>query len=151
MTLDKFITELEGCSNHVYKDNAGFDTIGIGHLLTHDELVCDKILIKGEYIDYSNGLSEQQIKDLLHQDIHPIVIAIDVWVKAPLNENQRLALISFVFNIGLGNFKESTLLDKLNEGKYSEVPFQMKRWVFSWNKKRTVKIINKGQVRKHLI
>lgn len=146
MNLEQFISELEGYSEKIYKDNAGFDTIGIGHLLTYDELICDKILIRNEYIDYSNGLSKLQITDLFHQDIHPIAIAIDVWVKAPLNENQRIALISFVFNIGLGNFKESTLLEKLNEGKYSEVPFQMKRWVFSWNKKRRNKIINKGLV-----
>jgi lysozyme len=146
MKLDKFLAELEGFSNHVYIDNAGFDTIGIGHLLTHDELVCDKVLIKGEYIDYTNGLTEQQIVDLFHQDIHPVAVAIDVWVKVPLTETQKIALISFVFNIGMGNFKESTLLEMLNENKYNEVPFQMKRWVFSWDRRRTRKKINKGLV-----
>jgi lysozyme len=146
MTLIEFISKLEGRSNIVYKDNAGFDTIGVGHLLTHDELVCDKILIRGEYVDYINGLTEEQIDALLLQDIHPVKVAISVWVKVPLVDNQQIALISFAFNVGIGNFRESTLLFKLNQGKYTEVPFELKRWVKSWNRTRTHKIINRGLV-----
>ena len=143
MKLEEFIGQLEGKANHVYVDSAGFPSIGIGHCLTAEELNCDKILIKGEYVDFENGLTDQQIYDLFHQDLHPICVALDVWVKPSLQEYQRIALISFVFNVGLNNFKESTLLEVVNEGRFDQMPFQLRRWNKSWNRQRTKKIVNK--------
>ena len=37
-------------------------------------------------------------------------------------------LTSFVFNLGGGAFRSSTLLKKLNQGLYDEVPEQLMRW-----------------------
>jgi len=45
-----------------------------------------------------------------------------------LNDNQFSALVSLSFNIGSGAFNRSTLLRKLNLGKYDEVPYEMARW-----------------------
>ena len=50
-------------------------------------------------------------------------------VKVPLEQDQFDALTSFVFNVGSGAFRDSTLLRLLNEGKYDEVPEQLNRWV----------------------
>ena len=36
--------------------------------------------------------------------------------------------MSWVYNLGPTNFKSSTLLRKLNEGRYEEVPAEIKRW-----------------------
>jgi lysozyme len=36
--------------------------------------------------------------------------------------------VSFVFNLGAGNFQSSTLLKKLNQGLYNDVPEQIMRW-----------------------
>jgi lysozyme len=49
-------------------------------------------------------------------------------VRVPLNDNQYGALCSFVFNLGAGALRESTLLKKLNAGDYVSVPAQMRRW-----------------------
>ena len=49
-------------------------------------------------------------------------------MSVPLNANQNSALVSLIYNIGPSAFSKSTLLKKLNEGKYDEVPYQMKRW-----------------------
>ena len=60
---------------------------------------------------------------------------IDVQVKVPLTDNQKAALVVFVYNVGQGNFASSTLLKKLNQRQYGSVPSEIQRW----NKiKRTV-------------
>ena len=46
----------------------------------------------------------------------------------PLKQNEMDALVSWVFNLGPTSLKNSTLLRVLNEGKYHEVPEQIKRW-----------------------
>jgi lysozyme len=49
-------------------------------------------------------------------------------VEVSLEQNQFDSLVSWVYNLGPTNLKESTMLKVLNEGKYDEVPEQIKRW-----------------------
>ena len=49
-------------------------------------------------------------------------------VKVSLSQCEFDALCSWVYNLGPTNLQESTLLRVLNEGKYNEVPTQIKRW-----------------------
>jgi len=54
--------------------------------------------------------------------------AIKKYVQVPLSQGQFDALTSFVFNLGEGNFRSSSLLRLLNQGKYDDVPEQIMRW-----------------------
>ena len=124
----ELLTEWEGSSNEVYQDVAGLWTIGVGHLLTRDELTSGKILILGEAIKYHDGLTGLQIDRLLTQDLAGSEGAVNSGVNASLNQNQFDALVSFVFNVGRQAFYQSTLRRILNDGKYTKVPEQMRRW-----------------------
>jgi lysozyme len=125
------LEQWEAFKLHVYKDSAGLPTIGVGHLLTKSELTSGKIIINGVAVRYANGLTQQQVNDLLAQDLKPAEQAVTSGVKVALNQNQFDALTSFAFNVGTGAFSGSTLLKVLNQGQYNQVPAQLMRWKHS--------------------
>ncbi len=125
----KLLSQWEGLRNKVYKDVAGLPTIGVGHLLTKEEINSGKITIDGEPVEYDAGLDDEQVIALLSQDLNRFEQAVSEGVHVPLNQNQFDALVAFTFNIGVGAFEKSTLLKELNQGRYDEVPEQMRRWV----------------------
>lgn len=49
-------------------------------------------------------------------------------VKVPLDQDQFAALISFAYNVGLGNLASSTLLRKLNAKDYRGAANEFPRW-----------------------
>jgi lysozyme len=114
-----FLIAEEGIRNRVYKDQAGKDTIGIGHLIQ-----------AGEERFLSVTLSPKEIEDLFFSDIAQTENSIRSLVKVPLNENQKIALVSLVFNIGPTAFKNSTLLKLLNDGDYNKASLEFPRWVY---------------------
>lgn len=124
------LKEIEGESPEVYLDSGGAPTIGVGHLLTKSERTSGKIKIGNSIGDYREGLSFPQIDQLLSQDLKETESIIRTYVRYPLNQNQYDALVSFVFNIGISAFIDSTLLRVLNEGRPELVPDQMRRWIY---------------------
>lgn len=69
-----------------------------------------------------------QAEDRLKADLGKFAQAVDRLVTVPVTDNQRAALISFSFNVGVQALKESTLLKVLNEGKTEEAAEQFARW-----------------------
>ena len=69
-----------------------------------------------------------QAEAALEYDLNEVAAAIDEVVKVELSDNQFGALVSFAFNVGVGAFKKSTLLKKLNQGLYEAVPAELARW-----------------------
>lgn len=126
-----FIKSAEGVKNFVYADSAGLPTIGVGHLLTQDELTNGKIHIDGKSHKYHDGLPDDVIDRLLLRDLHIAELSVRSNVRVNLTQNQYNALVSFAFNVGVGAFRKSTLLRLLNNSDYESVPYQMRRWVFS--------------------
>ena len=131
----KLIESVEGKKSRVYLDSGGAPTIGIGHLLTKDEKSSGKINVKyanphnNELIKYADGLTDKQIYALLRSDLISVESILTISVKVPLTQNQFDALCSFIFNIGVNAFNNSTLLKKLNKAEYNSVPTQMMKWV----------------------
>lgn len=125
----EFLKECEGLRLEVYLDSAGLPTIGYGHLLTKPELASGKILIFGEPVRYSTGITEKQASDLFRQEVVEFEDCVTLEVLHPLEQHQFDALVSFAYNVGCSAFEHSTLLKHLNEGRLSEVPTQLRRWV----------------------
>ena len=132
---EKLLAQWEGFEKEVYLDVAGLKTIGVGHLLTKDELSSGKITIGETVVRYAGGITEQQVYDLLGQDLARFDQTVNDKVAVSLKQFQFDALVSFSFNVGASAFSSSTLLKKLNQGNYDEVPTQLRRWVFSGGNK----------------
>lgn len=131
--LDR-LKEREGVSTHVYRDSAGLPSIGVGHLLTKDELSSGKLMGLG--IRWTAGLTTAEVNALLGQDVAWAEAAVEEAERASglhLSQSQFDSLTSFVFNIGAGAFARSTLRKKLVMGQLSDVPEQMRRWDYSAN------------------
>jgi len=118
----------EGVVPTMYRDSAGLPTIGVGHLLTKDELTSGKILLS---VDWHLGLTDGQVDELLRRDLETAEIAVGAAVRVPLTPHQFDALVSFAFNVGVTAFRNSTLLRLLNTGDYTTVPAQLRRWIYS--------------------
>src|SRR5579862_3659751 len=50
-------------------------------------------------------ITASQADQLLGDDLRPVERAVQRLVTVPLNDNQFAALVSFTFNVGLGNFE----------------------------------------------
>lgn len=51
------------------------------------------------------------------------------YVKKELTQNQFDALVIFIYNVGGGNFKNSTLLKRINENTlHTDIPTEFLRW-----------------------
>ena len=108
------IKKFEGCELEAYKCAAGVWTIGYGH--TKDVQEGDK---------WTEEKSEFMLWRELEDEYEHYVNSL---VTVPLNQCQFDALVSWVYNLGPNNLKSSSMLRVLNEGKYDEVPAQMKKW-----------------------
>lgn len=97
-----FIKMFEGYSATPYKDSAGKPTIGYGHLIKSGEVF--------------GAVSNAQATSLLAEDVGFAEEAVNTSVKVSLTQPQFDALVSWVFNLGAGNFKSSTLLADINKG-----------------------------------
>ena len=106
------IKQYEGYRGSVYKDVAGFPTIGYGHKLTAGE-------------SYPKGITEAQATAILLNDVAGAEQAVNTLVKVPLTQGQFDALVSFTYNLGAGTLQRSTLLALLNAGRYAAVPGEM--------------------------
>ena len=120
------LKEWEGVRLKKYKDVAGKWTIGVGHLITREELMGGK---------FDNGITPSEAIVLLVKDVRPAESAVNRLVKCHLLQHQFEALVSFVFNLGEENFKKSTLLRKLNAWDYDAVPKELRKWVYAGGKK----------------
>ena len=93
------IKRFEGLELESYQDIAGVWTIGYGHTETAGP---------------NQKINEREAEELLRRDIAPRERAVEQLAGVSLNQNEFDALVSFVFNVGAGAFKNSTARKRLN-------------------------------------
>lgn len=113
------IMNFEGCRLNAYQDKAGVWTIGYGSTYHAD----GRKVKKGDKL-----ASKDEAVNLLKHTVTYYEHAVRTAVTVELTQNQFDALVSFVFNVGIGNFKASTLLRILNAGDFSGAQAQFLRW-----------------------
>lgn len=79
-------------------------------------------------------VKQDQCDKWLAQDLMTAQRVVTSTVKVPLTQGEMDAYVSFVFNVGGGNWRSSTMLRLLNQGKRKEACDQLPRWIYA-NKK----------------
>ncbi|HEY2455205.1 MAG TPA: lysozyme [Scandinavium sp.] len=111
---------LEGVKYKPYKDVVGIWTVCYGHT--------------GRDIMLGKTYTEPECKALLNADLNTVARQIDPYIKVEIPDSMRGAMYSFVYNVGAGNFKTSTLLKKINQGDEKGACDQLRRWTYAGGK-----------------
>lgn len=129
----EIIREFEGFRNTLYTCSADVYTIGYGHAVVNSETSRHlKSTNPGDeeiaLAMFPGEISREEAEELLLVDVKPTVMSMSRLIKVPLNQNQIDALVSFTYNVGIGNLKRSTLLKKLNRSDYIGTSDQLPKW-----------------------
>jgi lysozyme len=137
-TAVEFITRWEGFRENAYLCPANVWTVGHGFTF-----------VNGRRVRKGDTMTKEQSLELLRAKITTTAQQIDALVKVPLTDNQMAALVSFVFNLGLGAFQGSTLRRILNTGDYQGAAAQFDRWVFAGGR-RLLGLVNRRRAEREL-
>tara|TARA_R110000787_G_scaffold579_10_gene2112 strand:- start:2032 stop:2739 length:708 start_codon:yes stop_codon:yes gene_type:complete len=107
------VKRFEGLSTMAYRCPAGVLTIGYGHTSGVSE---------------GDTLTEEACTELLKDELRLYANLVLACITVPLTQHQLDALTSFTFNVGIGAFKSSTALRKINASDFDAVPAELLRW-----------------------
>lgn len=110
----QLIKDAEGLALMAYLCPAGVPTIGYGHT-------------KG--VKIGQRITLEQADDLLVEDVAPIERLLNA-LGINFRQEQFDALVSWIFNLGEGNFLKSTLLKKIKSDALDrDITDQMVKWI----------------------
>ena len=113
------IKHYEGCKLKAYRCAAGILTIGYGNTYYPD----------GRRVKEGDVITKEQAAEYLPLILKTYAISVHDKVRVGINQNQFDALCSFAYNVGIGAFDKSTLLQVVNrERPFDEIEIQFMRW-----------------------
>jgi lysozyme len=110
--------EFEGLRLKAYKCPASVWTIGFGHTSEAGAPIVTPDLV----------ITKTEAEEILKRDLVQYENSVSSMVKVPLRQRQFDALVSFVYNVGETQFSKSTLLKRVNAGRFDEVPAEFMKW-----------------------
>ena len=103
----------------------GRATFGIGHLVKPGE----------SFPHYPAEASRELVDKVFHEDLKGTVSLVNDAVRVPLNQNQFDALCMIAFNLGGPQFRGSTFLRLLNQGRYDLTDDHFMDWRYDDHRK----------------
>ena len=133
----RFIQGIEIFEPNAYKPTPNdVWTIGYGHTG----------LVDGKPITPGMKITKEKAEELYRKDFESHTFPLKN-VQVPLTNNQKIALASFIFNLGPGILnKDSEILKKLNSGDYSGAANEFDKYIYQTNKRTGKKEILNGLV-----
>ena len=115
------VKHYEGTELQSYPDPVGIPTICTGHT--------------GTDVALHQTRKPEECEQLLAGDLGEAFDTIDRQVvpeiNAPMPPTRRAALASFIFNVGQGAFRDSTLLQRLNAGRIRDACNELSKWGYA--------------------
>ena len=113
------IMKFEGLKLTAYQDSVGIWTIGYGNTYYENNVAVKK----GDVITHNRAI------ELFNLIVKKFEVGVDELVASNVNQNQFDAMVSLAYNIGINNFKNSSLLKMVNNGpSNSSIYLQFLRW-----------------------
>ena len=109
----------EGFRARAYRDATGVWTIGYGHTS----------MAGPPHVTPRMEISAQQGEDIFDRDVTRFAEGVRRSLKRDLTDQQFTALVSFAYNVGLANFRRSSVLRAVNDGDFAAVPRRLALWV----------------------
>jgi lysozyme len=132
--IDKKVIETikhhEGLKLRPYQCPALLWTVGVGHVIdpTHARVP----LAERKALPIPNGwdraLTMGEVDEILEKDLARFESGVQRLCPTGLNPGRYGALVSFAFNVGLGNLQNSTLRMKHNRGEYEAAADEFLKW-----------------------
>lgn len=116
----KLLHKYEALRLNAYLCPAGLPTIGWGNTFYED----------GTKVSLGDKITKEKADKLFFKVLNKYFIpGVKKLIDVNLNENQFSALVSFAYNVGLGKFKRSTLLKRVNNNPNdADIAYQFSRW-----------------------
>lgn len=110
----------EGVRQKPYKCGAFLWTVGVGHLIdqSHLKLTIDERKALPCPPAWNRTLTMEEVDELLAKDLASFERGVERLCPTGLTQPRFDALVSFAFNVGLGNLQRSTIRMKHNRGDY---------------------------------
>lgn len=107
---------------NAYQDSGGVWTIGYGSIYNFD--------LKRR-VKQGDTITKEQAQRFLEIEANTSLDTVKKLVKVPLNEKQKVALGSFIYNVGITAFTNSTLLKLINQkANRDTITAEFRRWVY---------------------
>ena len=110
----------EGVRLKPYQDPIGLWTVGVGHLIGDGKTLPLEWFIK--------TLTMDEVNELLKKDLRKFERGVLRLCPNNLTQSRFDALVSFAFNVGLGNLQASTLRQKHNRNDILGAAKEFLRW-----------------------
>jgi lysozyme len=130
----ELIMRFEDFKPKPYDDGGGTLTIGYGHTRT---------------AIMPASITEEEGVELLKKDLEYFEGIVQDNLLVAVNHNQYSALVSFAFNVGEGNFRNSTLLKKVNNNNMSAAANEFEKWT-RVGKERSLGLARRREAEKQL-
>lgn len=118
----RFVADHEGCKLQAYQDSVGIWTIGFGHV--------------GPEVRAGYTIDRAKALDYLRKDLGHAAFRLSQKVRGDvidsLSDQQYAALLSFVFNLGAGDW---TIWKRLNNREFDRVPMEIMKFVNAGGRK----------------
>jgi lysozyme len=124
------IKKFEGVRLRPYRCPAGLWTIGVGSVMYPEQLRMKmpermKFCLKPEHF---RDFTEEEVDELFRHDLARFERGVSRLINVELEQSKFDALVSFAFNVGLGNLQASTLRSKINRGDIDGAANEFPKW-----------------------
>lgn len=137
--MKEFIRRREGYVPLPYRDAGKAWAVGYGHNIVVGDIINGLRVTSSDIkdLDRSEGklirgqaifVDKSEAEELFEKDLNKFEDSVRRSVTTDITQGQFDAMVSFAYNLGTGAYEDSSMLRRVNERRFEEVPSEWMRW-----------------------